>query len=250
MAITQAYIREFIRIELGDPVVEVELEDGQIDQAVDSALRLFNRYMCETQLRVAYQQGGTSYSEESETGRLDGSVVIQLEDAARGICECKFLYPATQRSIAQMSVFEIVYRMVFPRFPVSDWYFFRTYYEMFQQVRGTEPDWRYDEYTKRLYVDATSGPYDIFYVVSLDLTLSTFESGKSSYEQEFLDLVMARSKRTLSRLLGKWGTSVPAPGGPLATDAADLRRESKETEDKITEWLKKYSRLMNCIRMG
>ena len=179
-----------------------------------------------------------------------GEGVIDLGESARGVCEVKFLYPASERSFVRMSVFEIMYRMVFPRFPVSDWYFFRTYYEMFQQVRGTEPDWRYDEFSHTLYVDCSSGPYDIFYVVSSDLTLDTFDAGKRPYSQEFLDLVVARSKYMLARILGKFSNSIPGPGGPLMTDAMELRREGKEREKEIVEWLKKYSRFPNCMLMG
>jgi len=250
MALTREDIREFVNVELGDPVVNIELVDAQIDRAADVALRLFNRYMCETQLRVAYEQGGIVDDPSEETGASGGSVVIDLGESARGVCEVKFLYPDSQRSYVRMSVFEIMYRMVFPRFPVSDWYFFRTYYEMFQQVRGTEPDWRYDAFSHTLYVDCSSGPYDIFYVVSVDLTLDTFDEGKRPYTQEFLDLTLARSKQTLARILGKFSNTIPGPGGPLMTDAMELRREGKEREKEIIEWLKRYSRLPNCIMMG
>jgi len=247
MLLTTSSIKDYVITELGFPVVAVELDDRNIIQATADALRMFNRYMCDTQLRVAWDQGGASYEDSEETGSQEGSVTIQLEEGVRGVCEVKFLFPESQRSYARINIFEILYRMVFPRFPVSDWYFFRTYYEMFQRVRGTEPGWRYDEFTRKLYIDCWGGPFDIFYVVSKNIDLDSFNIGKFQHEQEFLDLIMARCKMMLARLLGKWGTTIPAPGGPVATDAIELRNEGKEDEKRIKEWLVKYSRQMGPI---
>ena len=243
MSLTYDEIGDFIRRELGHPSVVVELEDGDMRHCIDHSLRIYNRYMCCTDLRVAYGQGGIAYDDET-TG--DGSVVIQLEDEARGVCEVKVLMPESARSYANMSVFEIVYRMVFPRFPVSDWYFFRSYYEMFQEVRGTDPGWRFDIFTKRLYLDLSGGPYDVYYVVATDVTLDNIDVGFPSYLNDFYDLCTARAKMVLSKIRGKW-KGVKGNDISLETDAAELSKEAADTQAKVIERLKNITRLSGPV---
>lgn len=226
----------YVKQRLGFPIVGVELdEEANIKLAIGDALRMFNKWSCEAQLRVAYSQ--------------TDAVVIQLEDSVRGILEVKILFPETQRQTARINIFEIIYRMVFPKFPIADWYLYRSFYDMFQEVRGTEPDWRWDSFSKKLYLDCWSGPYDIFYVVAKDLTLTTFYTGKKPYLQDFLDLVVARAKMILARTLSKFG-SIPSPSGTISTDADSLRREAEATEKQVVEALQKRSRFSMVGMLG
>ena len=233
---SQAIVRDYVKLELGSPPLELEMGDSQIDQAADNALRMFNQYMCETQLRVANEQ--------------TGSVVIQLEDDIRGVVAVKFLHPESTRSMTTMNVFEIINRMVYPSFSVSDWYLFKSFYEMFQQIRGAEPDWKWDPFSKKLYVDAWSGPFDIYYAVSTNLTLEALGFAKDQYRQRFLDLAVARAKQIQARIQGKFTQSIPGPVGPVTTDAESLRREGKEKEVEIKEWLETICKFTQVLAIG
>jgi hypothetical protein len=221
-------VSDYVKKELGAPFVSIELKDENIWQCIENALRILNNWACEAALNVAYEQ--------------TDSVVLQLDDAVRGLLEVKILPPSSQRIPADINIFEIIYRMVFPKFPISDWYMFRGFYETFQRVKGTEPDWRWDAMNKKLYVDCWSGPYDIFYVTARDLTLESFSASQGQYSQMFLDLVVARAKQTLAMIRGKFGDSIPAPGGAVSTDAAALRTSGQEKEKEVIERLQKRAR--------
>lgn len=222
-------IREFVRTSLGHPTIGVELEDNHIDLATDQALRLFNRYFFKLEPHVVYEQYG--------------DVAIDLGEDAQGVVDVKVMFPETQRIYAQMNIFEIMYRMVFPRLPIGQWYELRSFYEMYQRVRGTEPDWYLDEFSKKLYVDCWSGPYDVFYVVSKELDLTSLGNGKGMYWERFLEAALAYSKQILARIRGRFGDSVPAPGGMLASDASVLRDEARAEIEKTEAFLKSASRV-------
>ena len=147
MDLTRDNVVDYIRKRLGYPVVNVELEEEHYDLAIEDALLLFNRYIGEVEILAYYNRAG--------------SVVLDMETAVRGISNVQCLFPEQERVYAQMNVFELLYRMVYPLLPVGDWYMLRSFYEMYQRVRGTEPDWRWDEWNKKLYVDCHGVPWDI-----------------------------------------------------------------------------------------
>ncbi len=221
-------IRDYVKARLGSPSVIVELEDYMIDAGVEDALYKFNHYMCAPDLRVEKN--------------CAGSVVIPLKPEDRGVLLVKHTFPDEYRSYTQMSVFELMYRMVFPAFPISDWYLLKSFYETYQRVRGTDPDWFLDEGSHVLYVDASSGPYDIFYIVSQDLTLANIDIIKKPYLKDFLDYILAICKTILGRIRGKFGGTIPVPGGTLSTDSDALISEGKEIMDKIEEKLEQRAK--------
>lgn len=220
--------REYILRKLGACAVSVELSPEQVDDSINDALDLFNQYMCKAEPRVA----------ESRSG----SVEIPLQENDRGVINVKILFPNSYREYAQMNIFEVMYRMVFPRLPLGEWYTLKTYYKMYQQVRGTEPDWYEDESTKTLWVDCWSGPYDIFYVVSTDLDVEDIPTLQKAYTRMFKKLAVAEAKMVLARIRGKFGNSIPVPGGNLMLDGADLKSEAATEKAEVEEKLEKLAR--------
>lgn len=228
---TREELRAYILRKLGACNVAVELSPEQIDDAINDALGEFNRFLCKAEPRVAANRSG--------------AIVIPLGKGDRGIVDCKILFPDDTRIYAQMDIFQLLYRMVYPRMPLGDWYMLKTYYEMYQKVRGTEADWYYDESTRTLYVDCASGPYDIFYVVARDLAILDIATLQSAYERDFRKYAVAEAKMTLSRIRGKFGSSIPVPGGVLNTDAEALRSEGETEKNQVIEKLEKIARFSN-----
>lgn len=221
-------IRQYVYYRLGSPEVVVELKDQHVDIAVQDTLDKFNNYMSVPDIRLLQEQTGTA--------------VIEMGEEDRGVITVKTLYPDSSRTYATMSIFELMYRMVFPRYPVGDWYLLKSFYETYQRVRGTDPDWFYDKAERKLYVDCSSGPYDISYMIAMKITLKNIDSVDNAYVTDFKRYVVALCKRTLARIRGKFGGSIPAPGGALQLDAADLRQEGKEVVDEINEKLESRAR--------
>ena len=313
---------DYVERMLGAPTVCVELTDNQLQDAVNNALRLFNRYMMifrnnvswslspgeESEVigeaigvagsrryngslnyspveagsirftdgtQVVTDDGGGTLSGDVDitatrtidytlgiydftftavtadavtinyeaTSRNVGSVTVDMPIGCLGVHYVHFLEPRSSRITAQMTVYEIMYRMVYPPMELGVWYMMRSFYEMYQRIRGTEPDWKYDEESNKLYLDCWSGPYDVFYVTSHLLTEDDLLSGsRERYKQLFLDACLAYAMQTLSFVRGKWNGTIPIPGGNLATDAPDLRKFSADTLLRVENTLKKRMR--------
>lgn len=236
--LTRDKLVDFVRAELGYPVVEVELEEPHYDHAINQALRMYNRYMGEMQVLAYYNQvNNVSIDLSSHTG-------------LRGIVGVMAVFPEQNRSYAQLNVFELLYRMVYPMLPVGEWYMLRSFYEMYQRVRGTEMDWYYNEWDQTLQVDCHGGPWDLNVEIVKNVDLTSLETGRAAYVKDFYELTLAYCKRMLANIRGKFGGTVPAPGGALATDAQKLDQEAKETIAKIEDVLMREAAYEYAITWG
>jgi len=308
---TLADVQGYIKRKLGWPTVSVELTEEQLVDAVEDALRMFNRYLMVLrpnivrQVYTADRQGLAqspkmtvmSITEHGTTARTisfnngadvtadnerlwnmsDGTLrrtdalqvgdivvslqstpyqdqtynqgVIPLGDEVLGVHYCCFLMPNQLLNYTQINVFEIMSRMVYPEMPMGEWYMIRMFYEMFQKVRGTEPEWHYDRDDNTLYLDCHGGPFDVFYLTSTAVTIeSILQGGKRRYTDDFLTVALSKAKQTLAEVRGKFG-GVPVPGGSLTTNAERLIAKAQEDIDKIETRLRRaaQARVMPVI---
>ena len=225
---TTADVCAYIKRTLGWPTVVVELDDTQLNDCVLDALRLFNRYL---------QVVKSNVSKDRSTGTY-----IVLDADVRGVYDVKFLWGEAQRDILKMNVFEILTRMSYPPFALGEWYMLRQYYEMFQRLRGSDPDWRYDPESRRLYLDCYSGPYDVCYLTSHDITVASILAGsRKRYLSEFLATCTAYAKKRVAYIRRRFG-GVPAPAGTLALDGDAMAAEADTVLTDIEQRLQKHSR--------
>ena len=233
---TRNEVKEYVLRKLGAPELAIELTDGHLNDAVDDALRLFNRYM----LTVTHKTSSEVY----------GSAYIDLEDDVRGVYYVTFMMTNNLLNYTQVNIFEILSRMVYPEMPMGEWYMIRMFYQMFQRVRGTEPEWIYDQGTNRLWLDGHGGPWDVMYVVSTDITIdSILKERRKKYERDFLEACLAYAKQTLSLIRRKFG-GIPAPGGTIQTDGTELQSEAKEKLEEIETKLKRLNAARVLPRIG
>ena len=233
---TPADAADYARRRLGYPTVAVELDDRQLLDCVDDAVRLFNRYLMVLRPHVAKNQEVGTY--------------LQMDETTRGVYHCCFLWPEAERDILKMNIFEIMVRMAYPPFELGEWYLLRSFYEMFQRVRGADPQWRYDPETKRLYIDVWGGPYDVAYITGHDVAAETLLVGsKARYAREFLDACVAYVQQRLAYIRGKFG-GIPAPAGTLTTDADRMASQSETALKDIEEKLRRMSRAHYLPVMG
>lgn len=225
---TREELRAYIYRKLGACNVKVELGVQQCDDAINDALDMYNNYLCKQEPRIELNR--------------QGSVVIPPLPGDRGIVNVKILLPRDFREYSQFTIWEIMYRMVFPRLPIGDWYAMKSYYEMYQKIRGTDPDWYEDESTGTLYVDCVSGPWDVFYIVSRDLNLEDIANLKPGYTRDFRKLAVAEAKITLARIRGKFMGTVPVPGGSLSLDAEVLKTEGITERNEVEVKLDQIAR--------
>ena len=227
-------LKDWIKSRLGYPEVEVELTDTNLDTAITDAIDLFNHYTTVRVPAVARSQVG--------------SVTIQLDAGAKGILYCKALMPQELRDYTSMNIFELMFRMVWPRMPIGDWLFYRSQFKLYQRARGREFGWQFDETTKKLYLDCWGGPWDIVYIVGMPVTAGDFETGKAAYVDVLKKAVLGYAKGILAEIRGKF-TSVPAPGGQLMTNAQQLATDSAKLITEAETTIKRLSRIQGPLVM-
>lgn len=219
---------QWVKRRLGHPKWPVNLTDDQLQDALDDALRLFNQYMMVITSTVVTSPPQT----ESST------MQVQLDDDVFGVFEVTFVMPETSRIYAQMSIFEIIHRWFYPGLRLGEWYMLRSFYEMYQRVRGTEPDWRYHEAEHMLYLDVWSGPYDVCYTTASGCTATTLLTGtKKRYERKFRDVCLGYAEITMSQVIGKWG-GIPGPAGTLTPNADTMISAGQRKIDDVEAYLK------------
>jgi len=236
--LTRNEIVDHIKLGLGWPIVKVELDDVHYDHAIEEAVRFFNRYIGETQI-IAFYQCDDSWTH-----------TFTEADEIKGISNIKCLFPSTLADYAQLNIFEILYRMLYPRLPIGEWYMLKGFYKTYQRVRGVDPDWHYDSFNRKLYVDCHGGPWDIMVEANKDLSLATINVGLRSYQSMFLDVCAAQAKQVLAKVRGKFGGSIPAPGGSLQTDADQLYAEAQATLEQANKILDAEARFAAPVIIG
>ena len=227
----------YLKRRLGEPQIACELDSAQLADCIDDAVRLFDRHLMVTKPNLA-------------KGQVDGRCIEITDPTVTGVLSVDFCWPSDTRDVLQMNVFEILSRMAYPPFALGEWYLLRMYYAMFQRIRGSDPQWRYDAEARRLYLDTWSGPFDVFYVTAHHMTAETLLTGsKSKYAADFLAACLAYAQIRLARITGAFG-GIPAPAGTITTDAADMREEAQKTLSDLEAYLKKVRGALYTPIMG
>ena len=231
---TRQEVIDYLKRRLGAPTVNIELTVDQWQDSVDDALRMYNRYMFTAVPNLARSE--IINDQASNTG----TVILQLDDDVTGVLYVNILRPREWRATLQLNVFELMYRMAMPIMSPGEWYMKKMFIEMYRKVQGTEPDWKFDETTRRLYVDCIAGPFDIFYVTAQNLSIDKFLSTgiKGRNLEEFLRLALCYAKERISYVRGKF-TTIPVPGGSLAVDADRMGSEARADMEKLELQLKR-----------
>jgi hypothetical protein len=254
--LNDAGIKAWVKRKLGFPTVQVELTDDQLQDAINDSLRLFNQHFVCCKHNAKYEvytvaggnlqpiQGFYSFAGTSDDPAVQGiqkGGKIRLDPETLGVYYVNFLLPNSLLNYTQINVFEILSRMVYPEMPMGEWYMIRMFYKMFQRVRGTEPEWIYDRENNTLCVDCSGGPFDVYYITLVPLTSDKILNGsKRRYQEQFLNLVLANAKMTLTMPRGKFG-NIPSPGGTITTDVEALRTQAQAVIDQTTAFLTRMS---------
>lgn len=235
--LTRNDIIDHIKLSLGWPIVKIELDDVHFLHSIEHAELLFNRYLGELQI-LAFHGCADSWTH-----------TFTAADHIKGISNIKCLFPNNLADYAQLNIFEILYRMLYPRLPVGEWYMLKGFYKTYQRVRGVDPDWHYDPFNRKLYVDCHGGPWDIMVEANIDLTFDSINVGLRSYQDLFLQVCEAEAKLMLAKVRGKY-SGIPVPGGTMGTDAQDLKQEAQATLEMANKILDAEARFAAPVIVG
>lgn len=216
----QSEIVAYVRTRLGDPVIDVELDDSQIIAAMQQALRMWGRrFPTEKKYGLQIVAGQQGYDLSSLTG-IRGVMGITEE-------------PIDFNSSVEFDIFrDRVWHLPVPN--VTDIALDQVYLNTLRYVGSTQFDWDYDQTTQKLLVTPIpSRAYKAYMVYTVDPTL---DEATKTYDW-VLDMTLALAKETLGYIRRKHGDKIPGRELDLSTDGATLISEAKELKDSLMEKL-------------
>lgn len=107
----------------------------------------------------------------------------------------------------------------------------------YERLTGTRPGWRWDANTRQLFLTSPSRVTRAMVLTSRPRLLEEITADRAG---DFHRAAVAQAKYRLARILGSRGP-IPGPAGPITTDAAELRQESKD------EWEQVRARLARAL---
>jgi len=227
-------LKEYCLRALGQPVIEVNVEDSQVEDRIDEALQYFARW---------HHDGG---------GKMYYTYELTAEDISRKWIDTNPIDPRiitinrifqTGFNISTHNIFNIRYQLA-----LNDFYGLRTgqtnlnyyvstmqYIEMLQQLLDPEKQIRFNRVNNRLYIDATtSDMVEGSYLMIEAYTVFNPETVTEIYNDHFL------KKYTTALIKRQWGVNLskyegmPLPGN-VTFNGGKIYQESVEEIAKLEE---------------
>lgn len=224
--------RAKILADLGGEGTDPELNEQNLDSALDRALELWNKH----RPHLAYFPFDV---------RANQTTVIDFFARPEQTDAHKHPYGYV-RNVLNVVWQDRDRRILGPRAGFLEGFYMRwgyqgprLYFQMtvanrtYERLTGSRPDWMWNGSERKLYL---TNPRDIRAMV-LCSRERHLEEIPYQHEHDFLKLAVARSKYYLARILSARGP-IPGTAGEITTDAAELRAEAKEEWNAVEEGLK------------
>ena len=218
---TNSQLIAWVRTRLGDPEIDVELDNTQIQAAIDQAIRMWSRQMpVENMGQVQVVAGVQAYDLSAIYSGIRGVVYYQEE-------------PIDFNSSVEFDIFrDRVWHLPVPN--VTDIALDQVYLNTLRYVGSTEGEWRYDPVTRKLWISPIpSRAYKAFIIYTTDPTV---DQATAKYDW-VPEMSLAISKETLGLIRRKHGDKIPGRELEIPLDGAALIQEAKDTKDKLVEQL-------------
>lgn len=225
--LTVGEIKSFIRSMLGFPAVPVELTGQHYTAIVEEALTLYSQHIpAERVMRLEYVPSKQVYHlpELPYNGPFDVKFVRKIITpvATDPIFGREYLR-ANEPDLGTMMIGQ-------------------AYLETALRVLSSEPDWRWLHERKELYVNIGPGISAQVYG-GYDVTVRYFAPVSLSMVREdhyrwFRRYCLSQAKKILSQIRGMFSGAVPAPGGSLQMNYADLASQGAQEEEILVEELR------------
>jgi hypothetical protein len=225
----ETYIIDWVRKKFGDPTVQVELDETQINQCIDDTLELFQKYKPKelyTNQSLAKGHYLVDVPSFDAIGILDVEFVRQDYTSFESI-EGALLYdPFYFLSAGGISGIDItMYANV------------RQWVEIISRLFGAEEGYILLD-DGNLFVQVP-GTFDVTFKWAMPL--SGLTEIHRPYQQIFLNLVLAKSRQILGHIRGKFNQGVPGAGGMIQLDGDYQREKGAADEEKYLDELMRIS---------
>ena len=221
---------------LGEPVIEVEIEDETINEIIDQALGIYGTYKpVEKVGTISILSGQQKYSlTASEVGK--GIIEVFRPDAMR-----------SPISLDQFDVFK--YHTHLPNLGPGDYYMERVLWKEVRMSAGSDDDWfldfNYDDGTATFYVNPIpSSSYTLNYRYVVDPTLAQIPA---SDDDLIKDYILALCKIVVGEIRSKF-QGVEGAEGAITMNGEALKAEGKEEKQTFDDYLANRGQIIPPIR--
>ena len=227
-------LKDYCLRALGQPVIEVNVEDSQVEDRIDEALQYFAKYHHDGGMKMYYTYQLTAEDiarKWIDTNPIDPSILTIDRIFQMGF------------NISTHNIFNIRYQLA-----LNDFYGLRTgqtnlnyyvstmqYIEMLQQLLDPEKQIRFNRVNNRLYIDATTGDMTAgLYLMIECYTTNDPEVATEIYNDNFL------KKYTTALIKRQWGINLskyegmPLPGN-VTFNGTKIYEEARDEIEKLEE---------------
>jgi len=230
-------IVHYIRTLLGGTRMAAELDDQQIDLAIDKAVRLFRRYLF----------GRRTIAKPEVVG------IMEFPLPADTFAITRFDVLTTDRpsfAEAELNVFELNRNRLYGLYGDRPGALTEMiqHIEISRRTRGTEPEFWHMRFDKDglpindIVIYVPSGPRDVSFDVALPI--KEVEDVPFVHEDLFLEGVEANCRSILGDMRGKYGGVLPGATSDLTLDADFQRTKATEMLLALKEELKRLGLAM------
>jgi hypothetical protein len=222
------YIIDWVRKKLGDPTVQVELDETQIMHCIDDTTELFQKY--KPKELYTTQQLAT------------GKYLVDPPDNAIGILDVEFVRQDYQsfEAIEGALLYDPFYFLSaggISGIDVTMYANVRQWVEIISRLFGAEEGYILLD-DGRLFVQVP-GTFNVTYKWAMPW--ESLVDLHRPYQQLYLNLVLAKSRQILGHIRGKFNQGVPGAGGMVQLDGDYQREKGATDEEKYLDELTKIS---------
>lgn len=227
-------IKDAVLLRLGAPVLKIELDDQNLDGAVDLALMVFEDYAPREYFNYYVfntTPGKSVYTLPPDVGvvrnvfyREQPGLSFNASDLG-GVLPIEYYYPGGAYASMQGGLMD-------PNQPIygraGEWVLYKQYEQMYARLSSQIGGWEWiDGYCNiKLYPTPCR----------CNAVIVHYLQKKPDFKQvtqAMIDGSLAYAKEMLGRIRGKYNNTIPGPGGPITLDGQQLIQEARED---LTAW--------------
>lgn len=221
---------------LGEPIVEVEIEDDTIDEIIIQALGIYGTYKpAEKVGTINVLSGQQKYT-------------LLANQVGKGIIEV--FRPDIMRSPVSLEQFDVFkYHSRLPNLDPGDYYMERVWWNEVRMSAGSDDDWmldfNQDDGTATLYINPIpSESYTLNYIYLTDPTLTQVPASDDDFMKDY---ILAMCKIVVGEVRSKF-QSVEGAEGNITMNGEALKSEGKEERASFEEYLTNRGQIIPPIR--
>lgn len=235
-AIDDASIVKYVRRSLGEPTIQVELDDDTIKETIPQAIGVYGTYKpVEKMGQLNVLAGQQKY-------------ILTAAQVGKGIIE--WFKPDPMRGAISLEEFDVFkYHSFMPNLDPGDFYMERVWWKEVRASAGSDDD-------IFIHIDPTDGsatllvnpiPSASYALVYIYVVNPTLQEIPQSDDDWIKDYVLAMSMEILGRIRSKFRGVQGAETG-IEMDGDDLKATGKEMRTLMEEYLKDRGQIVAPIR--